>query len=261
MSGIYLDMVKFLVGMFNKDETYFYKTKKSGVYEINYPHFNLIAAAVDKWFGAAIASDMTATGFLARCITVYEDQKRGKFPHPVLEPHQEAARRKCVDALFAMSQLFGAMVTTKEANSFYDDWYMQQEISPAEDYRMAGYLERRTKVHVLKVAALLAASDLRKDITIDDVKRSIHIFTETEKKMRLAFLIAGANKLAVFIPRILALVNENDGKVALRDVVAAVHTDLDPDQFKAVLSTMESMEMVVPKSIGGKTFLVAWKER
>jgi len=257
-SGV--DMVKFLVAMFNKDETYFYKTKNSGVYEINYPHFNLVAAAVDKWFGAAIANDMTATGFLARCITVYEDKKRGKFPHPKLKPHQEAARSKCIDALFAISQLYGKINMTDEADKFYNVWYEKQDISPAEDYRMAGYLERRTKVHVLKVAALLAASALRMAIGIDDIKRSIAIFAETEKKMRLAFLVAGANKLAVFIPRILAIVNENDGVVPLRDVVAAVHTDLDPDQFKSVLKTMESMEMVASKSVEGKTHLIAWRK-
>jgi len=248
------EMVKFLVDMWGKDDLYVYKTKNAGSYEINYPYFNFLGAVVPQWFGPSLAADMASTGFLARCIFVYEEKKRGKFPDPIITPDQYRARDRCLQHLLSMTNHFGAMKLSKEFEAMFKDWYIAQDISPLEDYRIASYLERRTKVHILKVASLLALGDRRDELLPIDFKRALAVFAATEKKLRTAFLIAGGNRLAPHIQRVKAILESQGGKVLLKTVYGVLHTELDPTEFKTVLQTLIETEYAkVVRGDDGKT--------
>jgi hypothetical protein len=236
------EMVKFLVDMWGKDDLYVYKTKNSGSFEIQYPYFNFLAAAVPQWFGPSLANDMASTGLLARCIFVYEEKKRGKWPEPVITPDQYRARDRCLQHLFAMTNFFGALKLSKEFDTMFREWYMSQDISPLEDYRIASYLERRTKVHILKVASLVAMGDRRSELLPIDFQRALAIFAATEKKLRTAFLIAGGNRLAPHILRVKAILEAQGGKALLKTIYNVLHTELDPTEFKTVLQTLIETE-------------------
>ena len=247
-SGV--DMVKFLVAIYSKKHVYQYRTKNSGIYEVTHPFFNFAANAVPQWFGASVASDMATTGFLARCVIVYEDQKRAPVPHPIVTQKQKRARKRAMQIIYKLSDFYGNIPLSPEANDFYDKWYVKQKISPMEDPRIASYLERRTKAHVLKVAALMALGDLRQIITVKDLQRAIHIIIRTEEKMRMAYMISGANKLAPYVPRILAMIDSLGGKAALSELISAVYTELTSEEFKSLLSMMYQMGEIAPETIG-----------
>lgn len=248
------EMIKFLVDMWGKDDLYTYKTKNSGSYEIHYPYFNFLAAAVPQWFGPSLASDMASTGLLARCVFVYEEKKRGKWPEPIISPEQYRARDRCLQHLYSMTNHFGALKLSKEFETLFREWYMLQDVSPLEDYRIASYLERRTKVHILKVASLVALGDRRAELLPIDFKRALAIFTTTEKKLRTAFLIAGGNRLAPHILRVKAILESQNGAVMLKTLYGVLHTELDPTEFKTVLQTLIETEYAkVIRGNDGKT--------
>lgn len=236
------EMVKFLVAIWGKDDLFTYKTKNSGSFEIQYPYFNFISAAVPQWFGPSLASDMASTGFLARCIFVYEEKKRGKFPNPKVTTEQLQARDRCFQHILSMTNYFGELHTSKEFNAMFNDWYMKQDISPLEDHRVASYLERRTKVHILKVAALMALGDRRAEVLPIDFQRALAVFNTTERKLRTAFLIAGGNRLAPHVLRVKSILESQNGKVLLSTVFKVLQTELNPTDFKMVLQTLIESE-------------------
>lgn len=237
-----LDMVKFLVDIYSKDEAYVYKTKNSGEYEITNPYFNLISAAVPQWFGPGLATDMGATGFLARCILVYLDRKRGCFPEPILTKEQINARQECLEILMSLSELYGPMKVEEDARNFFNAWYREQYILPTEDYRIASYLERKTKVHLLKVASLMALGDLRYSVTIKDFERAMKLFERTEKTMRMAFLIAGGNKLSQYIFRVQTILDSNEDGILVKDLLHMFYVDIDENEFRQIIQTLVDME-------------------
>ncbi len=235
------DMIKFLVDIFDRDDSYVYKTKKSGSYEIKYPYFNLISAAVPQWFSEYMSSDMGATGLLARFIIVYEEHKRGKVPMPVITPEQEEARVRCMDTIYALGQMYGEMLMSKEARDFFCEWYMKQDSNVSDDYRLNSYFERRNKIHILKIAALMALGDLRTSIELIDFERAIHLLEKTEVKIRLAYIMTGGNKLTPYIHQVLNLLDTNNGQVKMATIVQMLYHELDIEEIKKLISTMEDM--------------------
>lgn len=253
-SGV--EMVKFLVDIYDRDDAYVYKTKKSGQYEIAYPYFNLISAAVPQWFGDYVTSDMGSTGFLARCIVVYEEQKRGRYPKVIYTQEQKEARDRCVETLFAIGNLHGEVSLTEEADQFYYDWYMAQKFNPTYDYRINSYLERKNKIHLLKVAGLMAIGDLRQVIEKSDIEKAVHLLEVTEKKMRLAYLVAGNNKLAPFIHQVLGILDTNDNRIAMTELVRILSSDLDIDDIRKLISTLQDMDEAKLVAKSGEKWLV-----
>lgn len=249
------EMGTFLVDIWGRDDLYVYKTKNSGQTEIPYPYFNLLTAAVPQWFGSSLASDMGATGLLARCILVYQDKKRGKFPEPIVTPEQWEARNRCINHLLAMQSHFGPIPMTTEANDYYKTWYMSQEPSPTEDFRIVAYLERRTKTFVLKVAALMALGDGRFLIDKIDIERSLHVFNLTEKRIRTAYLIAGGNRLAPHVQRIKDIIKMNGGRMEVTKLYSIFHTELEPNDFKTVLQILKETNDIELRSESSKTFI------
>ena len=241
-SGV--EMVKFLVDIYDREDAYVYKTKKSGQYEIAYPYFNLISAAVPQWFGDYVTSDMGSTGFLARCIIVYEEQKRGRFPKVIYTQEQKDARAVCVEMLYTLGQMYGEITLTPEADQYYVDWYMAQKFNPTYDYRINSYLERKNKIHILKIAGLMAIGDVRQKIDKIDIERSIHLLELTEKKMRLAYIIAGNNKLAPFIHQVLNILESNANKIPMTQLIRILSPDLDIDDIRKLISTLQDMDEV-----------------
>ena len=241
-SGV--DMIKFLVDIYDRDDTYVYKTKKSGSYEIKYPYFNMLAAAVPQWFGDNMATDMGATGLLARFIIIYEEQKRGKVPRLRITPEQEEARARCMDTIYALTQMHGEMGITPEAEEFFCTWYMKQDSNVSNDYRLNSYFERRNKIHILKVAALMALGDVRTQIEVIDFERAIHLLERTEVKMRLAYIMSGGNKLTPYIHQVLNMLDKNKGRMPMFEIVQLLYHELDIEDVKKLISTMEDMHAV-----------------
>jgi hypothetical protein len=252
-SGI--EMVKFLVDIYDREERHVYKTKKSGQYEISYPYFNLISAAVPQWFGDYVTSDMGSTGFLARAIVVYEEQKRGRFPKIIYNEGQKEARAKCVEMLYAIGQMYGEVTITPEADEFYSEWYMKQKFNPTYDYRINSYLERKNKIHVLKIAGLMAIGDMRQVIDTVDLERAIYLLECTEKKMRLAYLIAGSNKLAPFMHQVMNILEKTNGMVKMTELIRILSTDLDIDDIRKLISTLQDMDEVKLVAKSGEKWL------
>lgn len=251
-----VDMIKFLVDIYDREHAYVYKTKRSGQYEIPYPHFNMMGAAVPQWFGQYVGSDMGSTGFLARSIIVYEEKKRGMYPKIEYTDEQRRAREKCMEIIFHIANMYGEVKMSSEADEYFCAWYRKQASCAFNDYRINSYYERKNKVHILKIAALMALGDLRQEITKLDIERSIYILESIEKKMRLAYVIAGNNKLAPYIHQVVRAIDEKGGRIAISELIRMLYQDMDRDEIRNLIATMEDMGEAKRKREGDVTWLV-----
>lgn len=253
-SGI--DVIKFLTDIFDETNSYTYATKKSGQYEVPLPHFNILGAAVPQYFGHYIANDMSATGLLARCIIIYEEKKRGSFPFPEYDEEQAKAREKCMEIIYSITQMSGEMTMTEEARDYYRDWYLKQDLSTISDHRVVAYMDRKTKVYVLKIAALMAIGDVRQKIDVVDIERAVHILGEIEPKLRLAYAISGSNKLAPHIYKVTSMLQENGGSMEAKDLVRSFYQDLSHEEIKDLMKTLEDMGETYTAVKGGKKHIL-----
>lgn len=256
-SGI--DMVKFLVNIWDKEDKYVYKTKNSGVYEVNNPFFNLIGAAVPEWFGSNVLGDVNSTGFLARVIIVYEDKKRKKEPDPTPTSAQLDCRKVCIDILTQIGSMYGEIILTPKATTFYHDWYMKQDIDISQDYRIVSYLERKIKTHVLKVASLCAIGDLRKIVEVKDLEFAISLLNKIEPKLKIAVLLSASNKIAPFVRKISQLLDSRNGVVLMKDVINMFYTELNKEQFKELIALVEDLGHARTEVRNSKRYLVTIK--
>jgi hypothetical protein len=235
------DIVKFLTEIYSKDKVYKDRTKHQGQYTIPYPFVNLVGNLVPDWFGKNLANDISATGLLARFIPIYEDTTRGKFSKTIVTDKQLQARHRALEILFKIKSSSGEMKLSKDAEEFYDEWYNKQIIDVTEDSRISDYLVRKIKTHSLKVAGLMALGDLKTTIDAQDLKRAIHILDKVDPKLRLAYMMAGANPYAIHINRTLKVIEANEGKVSIKTVARMLRGDLDNDGFKSVIEQIETM--------------------
>lgn len=253
-SGV--DMVKFLVNIWDKDDLLVYKTKNSGIYEVNHPFFNLISAAVPEWFSNNIASDMNSTGFLARIIIVYEDEKRKKVPDPTPTREQLQAKKEATEIIAQIGDMFGKVTLTKQAEKYYHDWYMAQDVDVTLDYRLTGYLERKVKTHSLKIAGLMAIGDGRTEIAVKDLERSIYLLDEIEPKLKLGLLLSGGNKLVPYIQRVKMFLDKPPHKINIKDLIRKFYSELSKEQFKEVMEFTEDLGYGKVVIESGKRYLV-----
>ncbi|RLI17320.1 hypothetical protein DRO49_03800 [Candidatus Bathyarchaeota archaeon] len=109
---------------------------------------------------------------------------------------------------------------------------------------------------VPKVAALCALGDGRMRIEVKDLEAGIWLLDTAERKIRLAYVAGGRNKLAYATNRIMSITLAQGGKVKLSDLVALLYHEVNAKEMKQVLSTLEQMKVAERVLEGRETYLV-----
>ena len=239
------EMIKFLTSVYDTIDVYTYKTKNRGQYEIVNPCVNLLGAAVPTWFSSSIGEDVGSMGFIARCITVYENEPRGMHPIPRMLPFQKTLKEKLIKKLGEIGSMFGAITFSESAAKVFEKWYIENPLDVSEDYRILGYLVRKRRIHVWKLSALFAVMEGSMIIDERNVEGAIQVLDYTEKKMRLAFSSMGANKTAYIINKIVTYLATHDGVGSLKEIIRKFYAEpsMDRMDFKNALETIEEMKI------------------
>lgn len=250
------DVVRFLTEIYSKEGEYHDRTKTAGSFVLPNPFLNFMANMVPKTFGDSVADEAMSGGLIARFIIIYEDTCRGKYPDPIITPEQHAARQSALEHLFTLMSRQGALKQSEEAHEFYNDWYMKQSVDPQEDPRVAGYFVRKAKLHVPKLAGLMALGDGRMTIEVLDYERALDLLERTEKKMRMVYLLTGGNRYVHHISRIQHILEANKGKVKMRDLMRMFFQDLNMEEFKGIIAQLDYMGIAKKENRDGVLYLV-----
>lgn len=240
------DMVKFLTTMFDTMPVYTHKTKGSGTIEVINPDLNLIGAAVPSWFSSDIGDDVMHMGFLARCIVVYENEPRGSYPIPYMSPEQKSLSEDILSKLDEIGGMYGSITFDAGAQKFYEDWYNANPIDVTEDYKIMGYLVRKRRIHIWKLAALFAVIEGGYIIQQHNIQGAIEVLDFTETKLRLAYTSLGSNKTAYLTNRVITYLSQQEGGiVGAENLLRRFYKEagMDKQTFKDVMSNIEEMKV------------------
>jgi len=196
-------MTDFLTDIYDGNPDWDKQTRSKGLEKIPRPWLNMLGATTPKWLGDYLSETALEGGFVARCIFVYEDQRKLANPFPEINPAMLELKEKLVNDLTYISTLTGEFSFSDEAKQFYRDWYLDtSRFDPAADNRTSGYYERK-HIHVLKVAMALSLAD--KDelvLTKTDIEMALALLKQVEPGMSSAFSAVGKNTYATDLERI-----------------------------------------------------------
>ena len=148
--------------------------------------------------------------------------------------------------------IVGEYRKTKEAQDFYNIWYVKQATNlPLKDPAFSTYCARRG-AHIHKLSMVMAASRHSKTlIELQDLQRAIKLLEVAEGKMEQAFVGVGESRYV----REMALVMryfDAHGRATNRELMEALYRDVDPISMEIVIRTLLLMGKITrEEELGG----------
>ena len=231
-------MVEFLTDIFDADKKFEYKTKNKGCLTIENPCLNIIAGATTDMFCSRIVKDAVAGGFMSRSIIVFDNEVNLTSPLDLPDPDQLESQKVVSQRLAEISQLYGEVKFSPEAKLIYETWHLADK---PQSTGMNVSFHSRKHIHILKVAMLLAASDLTRLISQDHMERAMAMIEKIEHNMKFVYMSAGANKQSEIHLRILTALGAAGNKLPYNDLLAHFMKDVTKEDFDGVIATLEKV--------------------
>jgi hypothetical protein len=171
---------------------------------IKNPTVSLLGGATPVTFSTVFPSTSTGQGILSRTIIVLGNKQRKKLHMP--PPLPKDLKIDVITALAAMQDLQGEVTISPEAdkalNSIYNNW------RDLDDERLDSFSGRRY-THLLKLSLIIAATNLRMEITLNDVVYANTLLTYTENFMPRALGEFGKNEAHKGMASVLRLIRKS----------------------------------------------------
>jgi len=229
-------MVDFLTDIYDSDRKFEYKTKNMGTVTIKNPCLNILAGVTTDSLNARVIRDATAGGFMSRSIVIYDNNTRPSSAFDMPSAAQLTARQKVVDRFAQIGDVYGEMAFTKDAIKLYQ-LYEQREDLALQSNQMNIEFRSRKPIHVLKVAMLLAASNLTTQINEEHLTHAMTMLERVEDNMKFIHMSSGSHKNAEIHSRIILAL----GKVTsidYADILSHFMSSTDEETFEKSVSTL-----------------------
>lgn len=216
--------------------------------EVYKPTVNLFGGATPTNFALAFPPEALGSGFLSRVILVHSDGTGVKIPWPAQgDPLQLAM---LVDQMTEIKKLKGEMNFEPAAYNLIGDIY--KGCVPVDDGRFVHYMDRR-HIHLIKLACVLAASDLRMSVCVHDVIRANTMLAATELRMPKALGEFGASRYSGAANAILDFLRSKRLPQNSNDIWKAVHKDITKmSELMDILLNLQKAEKIQVINIKGK---------
>lgn len=219
-----------------------YRTKNMGSDEILGVWVNLMGATTPELLQTTLPRDAIGGGLTSRIIFVYEPKKGKISPFPSFPAE---LRDSLLLDLEKIAMLSGEFTVSEDFIDEWINWYsaLDRTGTPFEDYRFAGYFERRP-THMLKLCMILSASrgDSRQ-ITLDDFERAKQILFLTEQKMPYTFSGVGSNKVSDITHRIMVYISLSR-TITFSRLLTIFYQDIDKWGLEKIVDTLLEMKYI-----------------
>lgn len=223
------------------------KTKRNGNNLLRNPCLNMFAGTTPDNLIKLQRTEIVDTGFSARIMIVYAPKSRGrgiKIPAP--DESQREAKIKILEWLKVLSNCYGEVNYTPEAEIYLNDWWKDRKrVYVNTSNKLANYYERKLN-HVHKVAMAMHFSEpgFNQLIPLDTVKRAIDLLARTEKNMHVALEGGGRNPLGPVTKAVGNYICSNPD-VAFSELLVQFCDDASSDELTEVLEVLQAQGVVV----------------
>lgn len=238
-------MISDLTDWYDCDDNWKYKTKTQGEDHVIGVFVNLIGATTPELIRTALPLEAGGGGLTSRIIFVYEDKKGKIVPFPFYTPEQQRLRDLLIEDLSEINLLSGSFELSTEYKQQYGAWYVEQEGNPPfNDYRFAGYFERRA-THLRKLSMIMSASrDNDMILTLEDFRSAKLLLENTEKRMQLTFMGVGRNATGDMIVRVSQYLSQIKRPARFSELLQIFYRDMDKRTAQNVLESLQGMGMI-----------------
>jgi hypothetical protein len=229
-------MVDFLTDIYDSDKKFEYKTKNMGSTIIKNPCLNIMAGVTTDSLNARVIRDATAGGFMSRSVVIYDNNTRSSSAFDMPSNHHNDARDRVVERFRQINDVYGEMSFTKSAIKMYQEYELVEEAALKLQPINVEFRSRKP-IHVLKVAMLIAASDLRIQITDLDLTVAIGLLEKVEHNMQYIHLSSGGHKNAEIHSRIILALGKVE-EIDYHDLLTHFMSSTDEDTFTRSIDTL-----------------------
>jgi len=229
-------MVDFLTDIYDSDRKFEYKTKNMGTVTIKNPCLNILAGVTTDSLNARVIRDATAGGFMSRSIVIYDNNVRPSSAFDMPSQSQLAARQRVVDRFTQIADVYGEMSFTSTAIKLYQAYEKREDLALQQNQMNVEFRSRKP-IHVLKVAMLLAASNLTTKITEECLTHAMTLLERVEENMKFIHMSSGSHKNAEIHSRIILAL----GKVTsidYADILSHFMSNTDEETFEKSVATL-----------------------
>jgi hypothetical protein len=226
-------------------DTWTYRTKNMGTDEIIGVWVNLIGATTPELLQTTLPRDAIGGGLTSRMIFIYEHNKGQIVPAPFQSNEEKDLGRSLMTDLERISMISGEFQVTEEFIARYIQWYTDYSTGPPpfDDYKFAGYFERRP-THLLKLCMIMSASrSSSKIIDIIDFERSLSTLEMAEKKMPYTFSGVGKAITSDIMERVIASLSVAK-EMDFGDLLRRFYQDVDKIVLEKMIESLVAMGTV-----------------
>ena len=216
---------------------------------VTQPTVNIIGGNTAQGLSLAIPPEALGNGFMSRVIFVHSEPtgKKITFPKP---RSQELCDKLTLHLQEIKESVIGEVTYTDKAANILDKMY--KDYVPVDDYRFSHYGTRRF-THLLKLCIILAASDLRTEITEEDALNANTILFYTELRMPKALGEFGRSKHADNSHSILEILGHTTKPLTVNEIYKQVAKDIsDVRDLSTILKNLLTAEKIQVVTIKGK---------
>jgi hypothetical protein len=162
-------------------------TKTSGKRRLKNIYITLAGALTPQHFSKELPPEAYSTGFMSRCIVVYQQKPTVYWPEPVDFPCAPSREDLVARLSWLAYTARGEYDFTPEAREYYRTWYIDHQARQLnKDSQIARYARARFTQTVIRIATLLRMSEYRPghDVGLPHLTHAIrlleHVFTLQE---------------------------------------------------------------------------------
>ena len=225
---------------------------------VTQPTVNIIGGNTAQGLSLAIPPEALGNGFMSRVIFVHSEPtgKKITFPKP---RSQELCDKLTLHLQEIKENVLGEVTYTDAAANILDKMY--KDYVPVDDYRFSHYGTRRF-THLLKLCIILAASDLRTEITEEDALNANTILFYTELRMPKALGEFGRSKHADNSHSILEILGHAVKPMTVNEIYKQVAKDIsDVRDLSTILKNLLTAEKIQVVTLKGKQgYMLLYKD-
>ncbi len=195
----------------------------------------MLGASTPDWLATAIPETAFGGGFMSRIVFVCLEDSPKVFPFPQPPPFSKDYLK---NTLLKIQKLEGEFVLTDRARGLYEAWYLvARHEQKLDDWRLAGYYERKPD-HLLRLATVLAASQLSTEIDVDVLDSALRVLSVTETTMPQAFSQLEMSQVGKDHLRVVRALTRAGGRMSHSALLRLNLPYMNGAQFRLLMSSL-----------------------
>ena len=180
-----MGMVALLTDLYDCPGSWKYITRNKKPIILHNPGIQLLAASTPEWLANELPPGTFEGGFMSRVIFIVKYWRDRNIALPSA-PHPNETRDLQTHIMKIRQLIQGLVTMVPNAIVWYESWYTATTQEVPSNYRLLGFVERKPDT-LLKLALILAASELSKSIKISHLEQALAIIEWTQRRMFKAF--------------------------------------------------------------------------